>query len=43
MNQLILGDNLEIMRNIAVKAVDNEGLEAIEIVKVKVNGEIVVE
>jgi len=24
--------------NIAVKAVDNEGLEAIEIVKVKING-----
>ncbi|MBM2815255.1 MAG: Mtase protein [Ignavibacteria bacterium] len=26
--------------NIAVKAVDNEGLEAIEVVKVKVNGEV---
>ncbi|MBM2816763.1 MAG: hypothetical protein HW421_3525 [Ignavibacteria bacterium] len=29
--------------NIAVKAVDNEGLEAIEVVKVKVNGEVVVD
>ena len=49
MNQLILGDNLEIMsshlekfepgqHSIAVKAVDNEGLEAVEVVRVKVNG-----
>jgi hypothetical protein len=53
MNQLILGDNLEIMLNkedltswkfkpgqhtIAVKTVDNEGLEAIEVLKIKVNG-----
>jgi hypothetical protein len=35
MNQLILGDNLEIMRK---KAIDNEGLEAIEVLKIKVNG-----
>jgi len=49
MNQLILGDNLEIQsshlkkfepgqHSIAVKAVDNEGLEAVEVVRVKVNG-----
>ena len=29
-----------IRRSIAVKAVDNEGLEAIEVVRVKVNGEV---
>jgi hypothetical protein len=53
MNQLILGDCLEVLRDktgkqtakfkpgiytIAVKAVDSEGLEALEIIKLKVNG-----
>jgi len=35
MNQLILGDCLEVMRKM-----DSEGLEAIEIIKIKVNGEL---
>jgi hypothetical protein len=35
MNQLIHGDNLENMQR---KALDNEGLEAIEVLKIKVNG-----
>jgi len=57
-NQLILGDNLEVMRNmtgaeqgkfkpgehcVAIKAIDNEGLEAIEVIKLKVNGVVRVE
>jgi hypothetical protein len=33
MNQLILGDCLEVMSGI-----DSEGLEAVEVVRVKVNG-----
>ncbi len=33
MNQLILGDKLGVLRKI-----DNEGLESIEVVKLKING-----
>jgi len=42
MNQLILGGNLEIMRKMDNIAVDNEGMEAIEVVKVKINGMIAI-
>jgi hypothetical protein len=53
MNQLVLGDCLEVMRKIdkeivdlignhtiAVKAIDNEGLESLEIIRLKINGEV---
>ena len=46
MNQLILGDNLEILKKLdsesvdlmACKVVDNNGLENLEVIKLKVNG-----
>jgi len=41
MNQLILGDNLEIMRKMESESIAHDGLEAIEVVKVKMNGEVV--
>jgi hypothetical protein len=42
-NKLILGDKQTVklragLHNIAVKVVDNDGLESIEVVKLKVNG-----
>jgi hypothetical protein len=40
MNQLILGDCLEEMRKMDSESVDLEGLEAIEIIKIKVNGAV---
>lgn len=33
MNQLILGDNLEIMRHMDSETIDNEGLEALGVIK----------
>jgi hypothetical protein len=43
MNQLILGDNLEVLKKpgthtIALKAVDNDGLHTLEVILLKVNG-----
>ena len=44
-NRLILGDNLEILKSmesdsIAVKVVDNDGLEDIEVLRLEVNGAV---
>jgi len=41
MNQLILGDNLEIMRKMESESIAHDGLEAIEVVNLK--GDIEVE
>jgi hypothetical protein len=40
MNQLILGDCLEVMQKMDSESVDSEGLEAIEVIKLKVNGAV---
>jgi len=37
---IILITKITVQTIIAVKAIDNEGLEAFEVVKVKVNGEV---
>ncbi len=40
MNQLILGDCLEVMQKMDSESVAPEGLEAIKIIKIKVNGQV---
>jgi hypothetical protein len=40
MNQLILGDCLEVMKKMDSEIVIPESLEAIEIIKIKVNGAV---
>jgi hypothetical protein len=40
MNQLILGGCLEVMKKMNSERVELQGLEAIEIIKIKVNGAV---